>query len=244
MSTKSISISASGVKDYIECPLRWWFRRNLSGEGEKSPELIVGLTVHDAIHKHWDNENLALAYSMKEVKDMRPADVLKTQKMVKSFFTNFKYYLSSRDTSEHSFSIPLPGYKDVLVRGRFDRISKHGQIFDWKTTAKPPKNIDNDVQFIIYHWAYRKLYNKTPSGVYYAALSEGKLITFNYDKNLESVLFDNVIPEMIKAIKAERFPALGFFNDKCYWCQFRSDCHKEFGVGKENNDELVRSIFS
>ena len=245
-SRKPISLSASGIKDYMECPLRWWYRRNLSGEAEPSPELTVGLAVHNAIDKHWNDEKAALKYAMAEVKHLEPVQVLKTQRMLNSFRTHFISYLSPEDESEVSFYIPLKKFEgqEVVVRGRIDRILKTGQVFDWKTTAKPPRSIDNDVQFMLYYWAYRERYKKAPTGVYYASLAEGKLITYHHNENLLQALLKKYIPEMLTCIVREQFPPLGLFNDKCYWCQFREVCHKDLGVGKEDRDELVRSIFS
>lgn len=244
MANEKISLSATGIKDYIDCPLRWWYRRHVSGEALPSPELQVGSAVHGAIEKHWDSQPRALKYAVAEVEHLGPTNTVKTTRLVGKFFESFSSYLHAGDKTELNFALPMKGFKNVTIRGRIDRITVNGQIFDWKTTVKPPYTIDNDIQFMLYYWAYRELYKKPPTAVYFASLSTGKLIPYNHNEQVLKVLFRDVLPDMVFSIQEERFPPLGLVNDKCYFCSYREPCHKDLEVRKEDSNELVRSIFS
>jgi CRISPR/Cas system-associated exonuclease Cas4 (RecB family) len=142
-----------------------------------------------------------------------------------NYYNNFRKYLTNSDEIELKFKIPWD--KDVFIVGKMDRIS-NGKVFDWKTDRKPQKNISKSIQFILYNWAYKKLYKANPSGVYYAALTTGDLVRYSVDEASDRTLFEEIIPDAIRAIKNKEFTRNGIFRGACYRCFYSDSCLKEF----------------
>lgn len=120
--------------------------------------------------------------------------------------------------------------------GKFDRINK-GTVFDWKTSANPPKRIDNDPQFIIYDLAYSLIYNQRPEGIYLASLKEGRLIRYTESKEHRNALVDKIIPNFIDDVRRKEFTKTGLFTGACYRCPYKTPC-----LGAEVKD-VVREPF-
>lgn len=224
----AIFISASMLDDYIACNRRVYYRLNSPESSIQNKEMVVGNIVHKAIELYWNDENLAFRYIFDNVSSILPNDKESLEYSllcIKNFFSNFSQFLSDNDKIEHRFKIKYSD--DVFIVGKMDRITSH-KIFDWKTTRKPPKSISNSVQFILYNWAYRKLWGVNPHAVYYGALGNGELIMYRHDKVLEDVLIHELIPEAVKAIKGKNFIRNGIFRKQCFRCQYSSVCLKEF----------------
>ena len=106
----------------------------------------------------------------------------RVQYSVSSFYRNFQHLLTEEDDAEKFFRIKLE--TDVLLVGKMDRVVKpSGLVLDWKTSASSISNINDDVQFLIYYYAYTRLYNKPPSLVAYVSLLNEKLISLNIERS-------------------------------------------------------------
>ena len=116
---------------------------------------------------------------------------------------------------------------NVFLVGKIDRISG-GNIFDWKTARRPPSRLDTDVQFILYHFAYKTLFGKEPTGIYYGALSTGELVKYNHNEKYEELLLKSLLPKMIFDISQQNFQRDGLFKKSCYRCNYKKDCLKDY----------------
>ncbi len=56
-------ISASAIKDYLTCSMRYCNRRYHKSEGIATPAMLMGSVVHDALEKEWRSEGRALAHA-------------------------------------------------------------------------------------------------------------------------------------------------------------------------------------
>jgi CRISPR/Cas system-associated exonuclease Cas4 (RecB family) len=223
----AIHISASLLEDYLSCNRKVYYRTIRSETQVQNKEMVIGEVVHSAIEKYWDDQIDAHMFSTRELAIRLPNDAdaaLFADNSIKSYFECFRQFLTPDDKIELKFKIPFG--KDVFIVGKMDRIS-NGSIFDWKTARTPPKSISSSVQFVLYNWAYKKLYNSEPSGVYYAALASGALIRYKHQLMVEAVLLDEIIPQAIAAMKNKEYIRNGIFRKSCYRCPYQYACLKE-----------------
>jgi len=228
----SIYISASLLEDFISCNRKVYYRLSKPERALPSNEMIIGEIVHSAIETYWDNEVFSQGYFYGEMAKRLPNESLSYGSMcLHNFHEHFQKYLSVGDDVEFRFKIEI--HNDIFVVGKMDRIS-NGKVFDWKTARKPQVNISKSIQFILYNWAYKKLYNIVPSGVYYAALSTGNLVRYTNDESATRTLFNDIIPQAVMAIKNKNFVRNGVFRKACFQCSYREDCLKEFQHGMDS----------
>ena len=110
-----------------------------------------------------------------------------------------------------------------------DRIS-NGNVYDWKTGGKLPKSLSNNVQCIIYDFAYRSIFNKSASSVCLASLADGRLVPFVRNELFYREVFERIIPRMIKTLRSDSFERTGMFNHSCFRCQFKQGCLGDVNV--------------
>lgn len=218
-----IYLSASSISDFIKCPQKVLYRFKKTVPEVPNKDMIVGKIVHLAIEKGWKNKEHAYSIIHSGVKEnnLKQSDNTNMEFMIDMFFLNFRDSLGEKDLIEYNFKLPL--YDDVFVVGKMDRITQ-GNLRDWKTTSKPPTKLGNDVQCIIYDWAYRKIFDTEPKSICVAALSTGELIPYREDKLYVKELFDNIMPRMIKTIRHDTYERLGMFNHSCFRCAYKAGC--------------------
>jgi hypothetical protein len=194
-------------------------------------EMIIGEVVHSAIEKYWDNQINANSYTANEIATRMAHDPNPIGTYIQfgydclhNYFGKFKSLLTTNFTSETKFKLQIE--KDVFVVGKLDRVDD-GNVFDWKTARRPLTNIDNNVQFILYNWAFKKMYNAEPSGVYYAALTNGSLVKYNRNPIVEDFLLGEVVPQLVDAIRSKNYIHNGVFRKSCFRCSYSNACLKE-----------------
>lgn len=228
----SINISASLLNDYISCSRKAYYRVFKRDVAVPNKYMIMGTIVHDAIEKYWDNKDRAFRYVTAQTDERNlsnETDNLLTY--VDTYFNEFSKFIRKGDLIEKFFKLKMDN--GVYLVGKFDRVS-NGVIYDWKTSSKPPRNLENDVQFIIYYHAYRKMYKKPPTAAFYASLAQGRLIPYSYNEFYYNELFNGVIPDLINDIKSKNFNREGIFKKgTCYFCSYKEDCLKGLNDGMD-----------
>lgn len=218
-----IYLSASSIADFIKCPQKVLYRVKKTVQEEKSKDMTIGIIAHYAIEKGWTHREKAYAIVAQEVKKegLKKSDQTNLEFMMDIFFLNFQERLAPTDLIEHRFKIPL--YDDVYIVGKMDRVSG-GNLYDWKTSSKLPSKLGNDVQCIVYDWAYTKLFDKKPNSICVAGLSTGELVPYKADQFYTNELFNRVIPRMIKTVRHDEYERLGLFNHSCFRCPWKTGC--------------------
>jgi len=227
-----IQVSASMIKDFLTCSQRVYYRINRPEQAEKGTELVVGDIVHHLMEEVNKNPDFDVKkYLNEKYSNLPEKSMNKIMSCMYNFWTYFQPLLSENDIVEGFFKLEFSS--NILVVGRIDRVNlDRGILIDWKTGSKAPFNIDNDVQFILYHWAYRKLYNRLPNVVALASLGTGKLIQYHHNETYEKYLFENIIPKLAHAIKEGAFYKEGMFgyvsngrlSTSCGYCPFQRTC--------------------
>lgn len=230
-----IRLSASLINDFLTCSQRAYYRINHPEQSVETSEMAVGSVVHKAIEKHWNNKEAATELLLDQCL-RRGLYFEKAQKLLENFFINFQQFLREDDVVEKLFE--LSWNKDAVFVGKMDRVNvEAGIVFDWKTSSKPPKSITANPQFILYNYAFKRLYGAAPSLVAYASLSTGKLIKYESDSRVIDEFFGGVVPRIIDAIKGNHFSKDGLFgyecwknpaySNSCYYCSFQDFCLRE-----------------
>lgn len=232
----AIHVSASALKDYISCSQKVYYRIFETGEAVQSREMLMGTITHKVLEKEWNNKANAasLIYKLCKENNLDTTAIGSILHFVQTYFERFSVMIKDDDKIEKRFKVKL--YDDVYLVGVFDRVTR-GTIIDWKTTAKPPKRIDNDVQFILYDLAYNLIYKKPAEGLYLAALSDGSLVRYSESKLHSETLINSLIPEFVETIRKKSFKREGLFTGACYRCPYKLQC-----LGGENN-VMVRGNF-
>ena len=223
----AIFISASMLNDFVHCNRMVYYRINHPELQTQNKEMIIGEVVHSAIEKFWDLNAAGCFYAIEELRKRLPEHAESTDfslDCLHIYYSNFQKLLTYNDTVEAKFKVQYD--KDVFIVGKMDRISD-GKVFDWKTTRKPPTNIDKDIQFILYNWAFKEIYNAEPSGVYYASLTNGSLIKYNKNPIVQDFLLGEVVPQLISTIRSKNYIHNGVFKRSCYRCVYSDTCLKE-----------------
>lgn len=223
-----IYVSASALQDFIICNYRTYFRLFEVGEAVPSKEMMMGTITHKVLEKAWKNLDVALnlgkSLCVKENLDLSAQQAV--EHFIHIFFERFKIMLRDDDAIEKRFKVRLKD--DVYLVGVFDRVSKE-TIIDWKTNSNPPKKIDNNIQFILYDYAYELLYGKRPAGVYLAALKDGSLVRYKESPEHHIALFQDIIPEFVETVRKKSFIKTGLFTGACYRCPYKIPC-----LGEQN----------
>ena len=221
----AIFVSASLLEDFLSCNRKVHYRLEKSESAIQSREMIIGEVVHKALELFWNNYEGAIGHCTAHLQERLPGDIAALPTAfsnLDNYFRNFYPLLFPNDRVEARFKIKLSD--DIYVVGKMDRVTENGAIFDWKTTANPPKYVSGSVQLALYSWAYRQLYHKFPAGVYFAYLSTGKLMKYDHDSTAESSLLNDLIPDLVATIRRKEFIRNGIFKRTCHGCAYSETC--------------------
>jgi CRISPR/Cas system-associated exonuclease Cas4 (RecB family) len=214
-----IKLSASSIKDFIQCPARMFFRHNSTEESIQTPAQALGSAVHKVVELSAFVENKVLTERVKV--DYNVQDERKFSRCLNNFYYSYSPLLTKDDGVETKFEFDLNG---VRIQGMMDRIIfSEGVIFDWKTSEVCPENIDNDIQFMLYYLAYKDIFKQEPS-VYYISLAKNKRVQFYPREGLIRNLTEIVIPNIKFAVEQKWYPNWGMFGNACTYCSYRKEC--------------------
>lgn len=219
-------ISATSLKDFIACSMRYHWRMTKAEEAVTSAEMRAGSIVHTILEKFWDKtkeHNLTKAYALAEVNNIPDKLIDRIGQSITSYHTHFSHLLTDKDKIEFNFRLLLDS--EVTLLGKMDRVVEPaGLILDWKTSEYNVMSINDDIQFLIYYYAYTRLNNHPPSLVAYVSLMHNKLVSLDIKRSNYEYLINDVLPGVIIQIKQGNFYRSGVFNKKCTDCQYKEIC--------------------
>jgi hypothetical protein len=224
----NIYISASLLKDYLDCPRKVHYRLNFPELTIQTPEMVVGNIVHTTLEKFWDGRVVAVEY-VKAQSMLNHLTLMHTDKAllcVSNFFDFFQGLVTAEDKIEYRFKIP---FGDAFLVGKIDRVGAFGYVIDWKTSSNHTSNVNRDPQFILYQYVYEQIFEKAPSSVMRANLIDGSIDTYSRDKIMEYSIINSVIPSAIESIRKGTLSPTGLFVGKCARCPAKIACWKDLG---------------
>lgn len=235
-----IRLSASSIKDFLECPQRFWYRHNKPETKIESDHMILGSIIHEAIEK-FDSEMTAVVWANeewdKEVKNAFAEKVKKPPKNIDKLLGNYYNKIVPKLENvgvikEEFFDVPWGylGKEEIRLIGKMDRISGNS-VYDWKSSSRrPSKYVLQDIQFYIYALAYDKLFNRLPDNIYYGHLYTGNL----YDVELKDEMLYVTLPEIIiRVAEQHTLPPFRVTGFHCQWCIFNEICFNDMDNGDE-----------
>lgn len=174
-------VSASRLKLYQQCAKLYKYKYLSTGDEKPNIYAIHGSALHKAIET-WYKGNYSNHITSKMMYDgkMRPwqnKDIIGADQYTrlvsegqKTLETFNKDQFSPVDIEKY-FKLKYPNDNDpiCIIRGFID-FTQVDSFIDWKSSKeKRSKNkIRSDIQFIIYHWVFYRLYGYYPSyGIYY-----------------------------------------------------------------------------
>jgi len=225
-----LNISASLIKDYIDCKRKSYYRINKSEQAIQTDDMMVGEVVHKTLQFTWNKtieESLEFANNLVKTYNIVDPNFIRMSKIENSiinYYNNWRFFLNDDDVIEKYFKVKFSN--DINIVGKMDRITKGGIIIDWKTGSLNKKTLKNDIQSIIYYKSYEQLFGKLPTGVYVIKLNSPKdsFLVFEPSEFYIDNLYQSIIPEIVHDIKNGNFSRTGLYNNRCYNCQFQAIC--------------------
>jgi DNA helicase-2/ATP-dependent DNA helicase PcrA len=237
----SMQFSASKIKEYIDCPLKFKYNAILQIPAPGKTHLQIGTGVHaifeemskqkmqgrtpilkDAMKLLDDSWDSAAFSSVTQEKQERS----KMEKMVEFWFDFEQNNSNEIIAMEERFDIDVNGSKFIGFIDRIDRTpSGEYIIIDYKTSKTPytKKELKEDVQIALYCLAVKEKYGKLPvkAGHMYVHPNVAKLNLIDIqDKNIDTIL--EKIKEAVKGILDEDFELK--VQPNCYHCDYISIC--------------------
>jgi len=227
-------LSASFIKDFIECPHRAKLRRDIPEQAIVSDDVIFGEIVHFAIEK-FEGYDAALEYSLSEWKKRKTTNSFleeETPDPPKSFRKMFKGYYEGIvpqinpdgfDFVQKEVMVKHQLDADTMLIGKFDRIQVD-KVYDWKTAMKPPDQYDlTDFQFYFYDLLFTLVYDMVPQ-IYYGYVYGGRV----YEVPILDSMRDNtgyIVQEVANRVRAgDDYKVAGY---QCRKCFYRLPCYGE-----------------
>lgn len=240
--TNEFVYSVSQLQVYDSCPKKYLFQYIYKVPTQVKHYFDFGTTMHKVLEEITKEIDISMP---KEIYYSKSVDYLNKfwiskgyddAKIEKEYFEKgisclkdfiereYELRLSQREIIgwEKKFNIEIDGKK---ITGVIDRVDKNGEdleILDYKTSNSMEKDLNENMQLIVYAMAMKELYEKYPSsmGLWYLIHNKISKVYFN-SKNLDIVKMR--ILDIIKNIEKKDFKATpnGF---ACKYCDFNKIC--------------------
>jgi len=223
-------LSASAIKDFLSCSQKYKYRRFAKQQAEETTAMLIGTIVHTVVEDYWDAsleealDRATLLRTEAELYDARSIE--KIERNVTNFFKGIKFPLSNRDKIEKFFKVPYD--PDTYIIGKFDRILEDSVVIDWKTGGLPLR-IYADPQFIVYDWAFEKIYGYPASNIVGVSLDKNYSHSYRRKEPEFDLLIHEVIPSILERIENDKYAHEGRFQymNVCKNCSFLTHCNNE-----------------
>jgi CRISPR/Cas system-associated exonuclease Cas4 (RecB family) len=193
-----VKVSASRLKTFMLCPKKFWYRYFCENEEPANIYTMLGSSVHYAISEYFENGTQPEYSFMQKWDEISSGHNLDTNVSLYrrglNILRDYRWYEEKPKFVEFEFNIPYPADKPFCyINGVFDQVYDWG-VVDMKTNNEKPTKpeLDNDLQFIIYHFAYTQLFGRKPQKMIWRHLMTMEDIEVNCD-NKEHILYEAVV---------------------------------------------------
>jgi len=177
-------LSASKLKTFSACNRKYYYEYVDKQQTKKHPAAALGTAVHKTIELVYKEQvdpvltfantfNAELELAGIDGRDIKPELLRDGVKMV----SNYKFDRRTPKEMELEFLLPFPNQAHPLcqIRGFIDQSYDWGFV-DLKTNKFKPLGgvLDNDLQFIVYDWAFAEIYGYQPSNKIWHHLRTGE----------------------------------------------------------------------
>ncbi len=233
--------SASKIKTYQECPLKFKFQSILHIPTPQKPYFRVGTDVHAVLEEmaklriRGEKIDMGLAKEMLDrswescdftSETQENQEYNKMEKMLEFWFEFEKDNTNETVEVEEWFELDIDG---AHFGGLIDRIDRtpDGEyiVIDYKTgkTTTSKKKLNEDVQMALYCLAVKEKYDKLPikAGHMYVHPDNAELRLVDVSEENVAKVLDRV-REIVSRILAEDFEVTG--NPNCRFCDYKGIC--------------------
>jgi len=234
---EALSLSASAVETYLECPLKYRFKQiDKIPESASRPQLTFGNIIHKVLERFHGSEGEITEDQILQILDeewksgeftyMQREEKLKEQavEMLKRYVDNTKQEPPHVLDTELKFSFDLDGIRVVGMIDRIDNSPNGNKVVDYKTSKRstPAKN---SVQLGIYSLYLQQTEDEKLAGIPETAtlyfLRDEEQPEHNHtftETDLNSIR--EKITDVARGIRARRFePCSGYH---CDWCDYKN----------------------
>lgn len=225
------------LKTFMDCQYAYYLRYIKRISITESSASAYGTAIHRTIKLGYENEldrdewislfkrewvvETASKPDLVYFSDNDYANKLKSgTKIITNYFDTFVEDVSHPDRVEFFFS--KIGIGKHFVTGVFDQIDRRNRVIDYKTGTKPRVGeLDYDLQFTVYSYAYRQLFGAKEKGLVLLHLPTCTEITTTRTEKDFGVLIGE-IDKIEKAIKNDIF--VRNLSRSCMTCYFMDKC--------------------
>jgi CRISPR/Cas system-associated exonuclease Cas4 (RecB family) len=200
------TISASKIKTFKMCPRKYKHRYIDGIKDDSNISAVWGKSLHTAIQmKYLHNRNPIIVFQDEMIREFDHHNTNNIELRGEEYYNKFiklgKDILSKLDWSllvpmvyedkmllEQYFIFPFPFENPICqIEGYIDLIDQRGYVVDHKSGKEKPteKMLNNDVQFIIYYWAYLQEFKTAPTTMYWHHLRTQTLYTVDVHGDFE-----------------------------------------------------------
>lgn len=238
-----MEVSYTLLKTYLDCPFSYYLRYVRRIPIRETSASVYGSVVHRAIKMGYENdlgrddwikvfkaEWASTTYAKDDIVYLDDRDYLRKlksgQKVIANYYDSFVDGKPAPLVVEHFFGrnagVTIGNH---VIIGVFDQIDLEERVIDYKTGAKPTnEQLDLDLQFTIYSYAYRELYGKEEKSLVLRHLSSCKDIVTSRSSSDFKVLASE-IDKVERAIDAKIF--VRNMSRGCATCYFLETCLKK-----------------
>lgn len=223
-------MSASRLKTFSVCQRQYRYKYIDKLPQEKTQNLVLGSSVHKAIERAYRDpklqenrvELIIECYKNEVEQNGLELDPKALQDAAK-IFDRYDFTRRTPRELELEFTLPFPNVAHPLcyINGYMDQVLDEGFV-DMKTNKYKPRQyvLDNDLQFIIYNWAFQEIHGYAPLLKVWQHLRTGD----EFDADVAGKE-DLAIREIEKILETE---FTGVYDkhvgDWCGWCPYQEPC--------------------
>lgn len=239
------AFSASRIATYQTCPRLYYFQYVEKLEQPKHILTLMGSALHKSIETFYQQGTQPLSVFSKEFYgSLRHADTavgLRGKESPAEVFLLGQSILEKIEWTfkpikiEMGFNIPFPSEESPVcnMRGFIDMVLEGDILVDHKSSKTKPtkKKLSDNIQFLIYMWAYNKTFGKFPEKMYWHHLRTQELIEVsidNFDQRIEAL--QDVIIRIQTDATYDKIDQNGFcrnvcnFKDRCWGTDVETNC--------------------
>jgi hypothetical protein len=232
-----IQLSASKIKTFQSCPRKYYYEYLHKLPKEKHPAAALGSAVHKTIERVYKEHAEPVSTFLKEfahelvkynITEFSWGQEAKLRNDGIKMVGDYDYSRRIPTQIEVEFRLPFPNAAHAIcsIHGYIDQVYATSFV-DLKTNARKPTQdvLDNDIQFILYAWAFKEIYQVYPEQAIWHHLRTQQDLIADVQGKEDYVSF--AVDAILEA-EITGYPKIPYKAGKtCLFCPFKDRCAVE-----------------